>query len=225
MYASRALELSVEVSVARRQSAIQRDLVTAIALGACRTVTLSLAGEKDLTHSNDYLHFFKRIGVITPESKYVYPFLSLCIQIYDTYHVEISSPPQFVNRAFRKKFCLLLCDAFSSCPVLRSQGANIRACLALRELASTFWAPIRTRLLYLPVYGSNAGNIYSLGGHVCTKVRIAAAMRAGRMIIINYSNRAIDLLLPEPERGTFDPVWCLRVWIKLFHLLLLMDFP
>ncbi|SJL04289.1 uncharacterized protein ARMOST_07650 [Armillaria ostoyae] len=32
-----------------------------------------------------------------------------------------------------------------------------------------------------------------------------ATMRAGRMIIINYSNRAIDLLLPEPERGTFDP--------------------
>ncbi|SJL18209.1 uncharacterized protein ARMOST_21787 [Armillaria ostoyae] len=39
-----------------------------------------------------------------------------------------------------------------------------------------------------------------------------AAMRAGRMIIINYSNRAIDLLLPEPERGTFDPGWRLRQW-------------
>ncbi|PBK93393.1 hypothetical protein ARMGADRAFT_1012305, partial [Armillaria gallica] len=69
MCASRALELGVEVSVARRHSAIQRGLVTAIALGACRTVTLKLASEKDLTHPNDYLHFFKRIGVITPESK------------------------------------------------------------------------------------------------------------------------------------------------------------
>ncbi len=142
MCASRALELGVEVSVARRHSAIQRSLVTAIALGACRTVTLNLASEMDLTHPNDYLHFFKRIGVITPESKYVCPFLSLCIQIYDTYHVGISSPPQFANCAFRTKNCLLLCDAFSSCPVLRSQGANIRACLTLREPASIFWVLI-----------------------------------------------------------------------------------
>ncbi|KAK0185258.1 hypothetical protein F5146DRAFT_1228188 [Armillaria mellea] len=70
MCASRALELGVEVSVARRRSPIQRNLVTALALGASRTVTVNLASEKDLTHSNDYLHFFKRIGVITPESKH-----------------------------------------------------------------------------------------------------------------------------------------------------------
>ncbi|KAK0185269.1 hypothetical protein F5146DRAFT_1072220 [Armillaria mellea] len=70
MCASRALELGVEVSVACRNSAIQRSLVTALALGACRTVTLNLTSEKDLTHSNDYLHFFKRIGVITPESRH-----------------------------------------------------------------------------------------------------------------------------------------------------------
>ncbi|KAK0209406.1 hypothetical protein IW262DRAFT_1486553 [Armillaria fumosa] len=69
MCGSRALELGVEVSVARRQSPIQRGLVTALALSACRTVTVNLASEKDLTNSNDYLHFFKRIGVITPESK------------------------------------------------------------------------------------------------------------------------------------------------------------
>ncbi|KAK0491810.1 hypothetical protein EDD18DRAFT_1334639, partial [Armillaria luteobubalina] len=67
--ASRALELGVEVSVARRQSPIRRGLVTALALGVCRTVTINLTSEKDLTNSNDYLHFFKRIGVITPESK------------------------------------------------------------------------------------------------------------------------------------------------------------
>ncbi len=142
MCASRALELGVEVSVARRQSAIQRGLVTAIALGACRTVTLNLASEKDLTHSNDYLHFFKRIGVITPESKYVCSFLPLCVQIDDTYHVEISLLPQVVNCMFRTKSCRLLCGAFSSCLVLRSWGANIRVCLTLRALASTFWAPI-----------------------------------------------------------------------------------
>ncbi|KAG7441044.1 ARM repeat-containing protein [Guyanagaster necrorhizus] len=37
-----------------------------------------------------------------------------------------------------------------------------------------------------------------------------AAMRAGRMIITNYSNRAIDLLLPELEHGMFDPGWRIR---------------
>lgn len=37
-----------------------------------------------------------------------------------------------------------------------------------------------------------------------------AAMRAGRMIITNYSNRAIDLLLPELERGMFDSSWRIR---------------
>ncbi|KAI0060576.1 ARM repeat-containing protein [Artomyces pyxidatus] len=37
-----------------------------------------------------------------------------------------------------------------------------------------------------------------------------AAMRAGRMIITNYSGRAIDLLLPELERGMFDPGWRIR---------------
>ncbi|KAN0130768.1 ARM repeat-containing protein [Lactarius tabidus] len=37
-----------------------------------------------------------------------------------------------------------------------------------------------------------------------------AAMRAGRMIITNYSSKAIDLLLPELERGMFDPAWRIR---------------
>ncbi|KAI0316101.1 ARM repeat-containing protein [Amylostereum chailletii] len=37
-----------------------------------------------------------------------------------------------------------------------------------------------------------------------------AAMRAGRMVITNYSGRAIDLLLPELERGMFDPGWRIR---------------
>ena len=38
-----------------------------------------------------------------------------------------------------------------------------------------------------------------------------AAMRAGRMVITNYSNKAIDLLLPELEHGMFDPAWRIRV--------------
>ena len=38
-----------------------------------------------------------------------------------------------------------------------------------------------------------------------------AAMKAGRMIITNYSNKAIDLLLPELERGMFDNSWRIRV--------------
>ncbi|EKM53603.1 uncharacterized protein PHACADRAFT_125439 [Phanerochaete carnosa HHB-10118-sp] len=37
-----------------------------------------------------------------------------------------------------------------------------------------------------------------------------AAMRAGRMIVTNYSNKAIDLLLPELEHGMFDPGWRIR---------------
>lgn len=37
------------------------------------------------------------------------------------------------------------------------------------------------------------------------------AMRAGRMVITNYSTKAIDLLLPELEQGLFDPGWRIRV--------------
>lgn len=38
-----------------------------------------------------------------------------------------------------------------------------------------------------------------------------AAMRAGRMIVTNYSSKAIDLLLPKLEEGMFDPGWRIRV--------------
>lgn len=38
-----------------------------------------------------------------------------------------------------------------------------------------------------------------------------ASMRAGRMIIANYSNRAVDLLLPELEIGLFDDNWRIRL--------------
>ena len=41
-----------------------------------------------------------------------------------------------------------------------------------------------------------------------------AAMRAGRMIVTNYSTKAIDLLLPELERGMFDSGWRIRVRIE-----------
>ncbi|KDR69874.1 hypothetical protein GALMADRAFT_913484 [Galerina marginata CBS 339.88] len=37
-----------------------------------------------------------------------------------------------------------------------------------------------------------------------------AAMRAGRMVVTNYSTKAIDLLLPELENGMFDPGWRIR---------------
>ncbi|KAH0828925.1 armadillo-type protein [Lanmaoa asiatica] len=37
-----------------------------------------------------------------------------------------------------------------------------------------------------------------------------AAMRAGRMIVTNYSSKAIDLLLPELEQGMFDSGWRIR---------------
>ena len=38
-------------------------------------------------------------------------------------------------------------------------------------------------------------------------------MRAGKMIISNYSNKAIDLLLPELEKGMLDSAWRIRVSI------------
>lgn len=38
-----------------------------------------------------------------------------------------------------------------------------------------------------------------------------ASMKAGRMIVVNYSNKAVDLLLPELERGMLDPGWRIRV--------------
>src|SRR5258708_29060219 len=45
-----------------------------------------------------------------------------------------------------------------------------------------------------------------------------AAMRAGRMVIGNYSSKAIDLLLPELENGMFDRGWRIRVSIPLRKL-------
>ena len=37
-----------------------------------------------------------------------------------------------------------------------------------------------------------------------------ASMRAGKMIIANYSGKAIDLLLPELEKGMLEPSWRIR---------------
>nr|ODN81184.1 50S small subunit ribosomal protein L19 [Cryptococcus depauperatus CBS 7841] len=37
-----------------------------------------------------------------------------------------------------------------------------------------------------------------------------ASMRAGKMIIANYSGKAVDLLLPELEKGMLDPSWRIR---------------
>ncbi|KAH7334649.1 translational activator GCN1 [Rhizoctonia solani] len=38
----------------------------------------------------------------------------------------------------------------------------------------------------------------------------SASMKAGRMIVSNYSSKAIDLLLPELEKGMFDSGWRIR---------------
>ncbi|ODO11508.1 hypothetical protein I350_00288 [Cryptococcus amylolentus CBS 6273] len=37
-----------------------------------------------------------------------------------------------------------------------------------------------------------------------------ASMRAGKMVIANYSGKAVDLLLPELEKGMLDPSWRIR---------------
>jgi hypothetical protein len=51
-----------------------------------------------------------------------------------------------------------------------------------------------------------------------------AAMKAGRMIITNYATRAIDLLLPELERGMFDPGWRIRVSVSSTRRIVVTDF-
>ena len=48
----------------------------------------------------------------------------------------------------------------------------------------------------------------------------AGQMHAGRMVVTNYSTKAIDLLLPELENGMFDPNWRIRVGdISLYVLI------
>jgi hypothetical protein len=48
-----------------------------------------------------------------------------------------------------------------------------------------------------------------------------ASMKAGRMIVVNYSNKAVDLLLPELEQGMFDPGWRIRVSYRLGNTVVL----
>ena len=48
-----------------------------------------------------------------------------------------------------------------------------------------------------------------------------AAMRAGRMVVTNYSTKAIDLLLPELENGMFDPNWRIRVSVMSLSVLII----
>jgi HEAT repeat protein len=49
-----------------------------------------------------------------------------------------------------------------------------------------------------------------------------AAMRAGRMVVSNFSTKAIDLLLPELENGIFDSSWRIRVSPKPLAVALLL---
>jgi hypothetical protein len=57
-------------------------------------------------------------------------------------------------------------------------------------------------------------DIHQVCRMVLTVVR-EASMRAGKMIIANYSNKAIDLLLPELEKGMLDASWRIRVGLTL----------
>lgn len=74
-------------------------------------------------------------------------------------------------------------------------------------------------LIYLPAtfghrFEPHLGRIVSpiLGGIADETDSVReASMRAGRMIIANYSNKAVDLLLPELERGLFDESWRIRM--------------
>jgi hypothetical protein len=73
-------------------------------------------------------------------------------------------------------------------------------------------------LIYLPAtfglrFAPHLGRIIPpiLGGIADDSESVReASMRAGRMIIANYSNKAVDLLLPELEIGLFDDSWRIR---------------
>ena len=54
------------------------------------------------------------------------------------------------------------------------------------------------------------GSSTATTGSLSSLVR-EASMRAGKMIISNYSTKAIDLLLPELEKGMLDGAWRIRV--------------
>ena len=74
-------------------------------------------------------------------------------------------------------------------------------------------------LIYLPAtfghrFSPHLGRIVQpiLGGLADESEYVReASMRASRMIIANYSSRAVDLLLPELERGLFDENWRIRL--------------
>ncbi len=73
-------------------------------------------------------------------------------------------------------------------------------------------------LVYLPAtfgqrFGPHLGRIIPpiLGGLADESEFVRdASMRAGKMIIANYASRAIELLLPELERGMLDSAWRIR---------------
>ncbi|KAE8244826.1 hypothetical protein A4X13_0g6225, partial [Tilletia indica] len=74
-------------------------------------------------------------------------------------------------------------------------------------------------LIYLPAtfghrFSPHLGRIIPpiLGGIADDSESVRdASMRAGRMIIANYSVKAVDLLLPELEKGLFDSSWRIRM--------------
>ncbi|KXN82440.1 Translational activator gcn1 [Leucoagaricus sp. SymC.cos] len=87
-----------------------------------------------------------------------------------------------------------------------------------RSPRSTVREGFMSLLVYLPAtfgtrFQPHLPKIISpiLGGLSDTEEYVReAAMRAGRMVVTNYSTRAVDLLLPELERGMFDPGWRIR---------------
>jgi hypothetical protein len=74
----------------------------------------------------------------------------------------------------------------------------------MERLEGSVECPISVSLLvYLPATFKIIAPI--LGGLADAEEYVReAAMRAGRMVVTNYSSKAIDLLLPELERGMFD---------------------
>ncbi|PBK79113.1 hypothetical protein ARMGADRAFT_196265 [Armillaria gallica] len=109
-------------------SPIHRSLVTAVALGAHRTVTLNLAAQRYLTHSRKITSTYSSD---TPKS------------------IDQFASPMGELRVSSKSSPLLR-DVFSFWPVPKSRGIKLRVCLTLRKLIDSgkiFLRPNRVHLV------------------------------------------------------------------------------
>ncbi len=95
-------------------------------------------------------------------------------------------------------------------PEIISNASNARAYVRAGYISLLIYLPATFGHRFAPHLGRIISPI--LGGIADSQESVReASMRAGRMIIANYSAKAVDLLLPELERGLFDEHWRIRM--------------